>query len=135
MNPPPEEAQPAAAAKTARPQACETNRTIELDDMLETPAAAKWLGLSVRELLTKSKGRKAKIPAMWLNRRVVRYHPRTIIAKLAVDAGVSPEVIAASLRMGAGTCPPQQGNHEPGLHRIALHRARLGNSIRAAAQQ
>ena len=70
---------------------------MDIDAMLKTEEAAKWLGLSTRALVASSKGRKAKIPAFWINQRVVRYHPRTIIAKLASDAEVAPEVIAESL--------------------------------------
>jgi hypothetical protein len=42
-------------------------------------------------------GKRAKVPAFRFNDRNVRFHPRTVLAKLAADAGVSPEVIAASL--------------------------------------
>ena len=78
---------------------------INLDAMLETPEAAQWLAMSERELLSKCKGRHAAIPGFWLNRRVVRFHPRTILAKLAADAGVKPEVIAASMNMDAPEVP------------------------------
>lgn len=64
--------------------------------MLRTDEAAKWLSMRPRDLLARSKGRNPKIPGFWINRKVVRFHPRTIIAKLAADAGVAPEVIAAS---------------------------------------
>ena len=66
-----------------------------LDEMLDTAAAAKWLKIKPRRLLADSKGPRAKIPAFWINRRLVRFHPRTIIAKFANDAGIPPEVIAA----------------------------------------
>lgn len=75
-------------------------RVVRLDALLSTAQAALWLQMTERELLAKSKGRKAKIPAMWLNGRVVRYHPRTILAKLATDAGVPVEIIAASFSIG-----------------------------------
>ena len=74
----------------------------DLDSMLDLETASKWLGISQERLLPKCKGRKPSIPAFWLNRRVVRFHPRTIISKLAADAGVAPEVIAASLALNAG---------------------------------
>lgn len=70
--------------------------TVGLDDMLETDPAAKWLKMKPRELLLKSKGRNRKVPGFWINKRVVRFNPRTIIAKMASDAGVAPEIIAAS---------------------------------------
>lgn len=68
-----------------------------LDSILTLEEAAEWLGQNPRVLLTKTKGRRPRIPAFWDNQRFVRFHPRTIIAKLAADAGVSPEVLAASL--------------------------------------
>ncbi len=70
-----------------------------LDEMLETPEAAKWLKLKPRRLLADAKGRRAKIPGFWINRRVVRFHPRTIIAKFANDAGVPIEVIGAMFEL------------------------------------
>ena len=69
---------------------------MNLDDMLTTPQAALWLNMTERELLAKTKGRKPAIPGFWINRRVVRFHPRTIIAKMARDAGVDPETVALS---------------------------------------
>ena len=75
---------------------------IHLDDMLETADAASWMGLCERKLLAKgkrAKGKAAKIPGFWLNQNVVRWNPRTIIAKLAADAGVAPEVIAAMFKI------------------------------------
>jgi len=71
----------------------------ELDAMLNSEQCAKWLGLSEQRFLKKTRGRKAKIPAFPLNGRVIRFHPRTIIAKLATDAGVPMPVIAASFGM------------------------------------
>lgn len=70
---------------------------IDLDSMLVPEQAAKWLQMKPATLLAKSKGWKAVIPAFRLNSKVVRYHPRTIIAKMAADAGVKAETIAASL--------------------------------------
>jgi len=56
--------------------------------------------VTTRELLKKSKGgKRATIPGFWINERVVRFNPRTIIAKLADDAGVKPEVISAMLNL------------------------------------
>ena len=74
--------------------------------MLKTEDAAKWLRMKPGELLEKSRGgKRAVIPAFWLNQRVVRYNPRTIIAKLAADAGVSSEVISAMFNLKID--PPQ----------------------------
>ena len=68
-----------------------------LDSLLTLEEAAAWLRQHPRILVTKTKGRRPKIPAFWENQRVVRFHPRTILAKLAADAGVPSEVVAASL--------------------------------------
>ncbi len=70
---------------------------IHLDDMLTVEQAAPWLQLAIPELRAKSRGRRSPIPAFRLNCRVIRYNPRIIIAKLANDAGVLPEVIMASM--------------------------------------
>ena len=68
-----------------------------LDSFLTLSEAAEWLGQHPRVLVAKTKGRRPITPAFWENRRVVRFHPRTILAKLASDAGVSLEVVSASL--------------------------------------
>jgi hypothetical protein len=67
----------------------------QLDDMLSKEEAAEWLQLRPRDLMEKTKGTSPRIPAFKLNQRVIRFHPRTVIAKMAKDAGVKPEVIAA----------------------------------------
>lgn len=72
---------------------------IQLDDLLTVDEAAKWLHLSPREVLAKSKGRCATIRGYWINRRVVRFHPRVVLAEMAAQAGVKPEVIAASFNL------------------------------------
>jgi hypothetical protein len=46
-------------------------------------------------LLAKSKGRNPKIAAYWINCRVVRFHPRAILAKMAKDNGASMDLISA----------------------------------------
>jgi hypothetical protein len=53
------------------------------------------MGIPRRTVLEKSKGRRPAIPVFRLG-KIFKYHPRTIIAKLAQDAGVNPELIAAS---------------------------------------
>ena len=68
----------------------------ELDDLLTTVAAAEWLQMSERELLARSRGQRAAIPAFAIGHRTKRYHPRTILAKLAREAGVPLETISAS---------------------------------------
>lgn len=67
-----------------------------LDDFLSVEDAAAWLGISVKTLLKKSKGRAPVIPAFRVGHKTLRYHPRTIIAKLAKDSGVDHDVISAS---------------------------------------
>jgi|GEM_PF-3985885 len=68
---------------------------VHLDDLLDLEAAATWLKLSPREVLAKSKGRNRKIMAYWINARVVRFHPRAVQAKMALDNGMSLPLIAA----------------------------------------
>jgi hypothetical protein len=68
----------------------------QLDDFLSVEECSAWLGISVKTLLKKSKGRAPVIPAFRVGHKTLRYHPRTIIAKLAKDSGVHPDVISAS---------------------------------------
>jgi hypothetical protein len=68
-----------------------------LDALLSLDDAATWLGISAQRLRAKTIGRRPPVPAFRLNRRVMVFHPRTILAKMAADAGVSAEVIAASM--------------------------------------
>ena len=75
----------------------------DLDQMLDISGACVWLKMGRRQLLAKCVGRKPIIPVFRLSERSMRFHPRTIIAKLAADAGVSPEIIAASLNMPTGS--------------------------------
>jgi hypothetical protein len=72
--------------------------------MMETSEAAKWLKINPHQLLNDSKGKDAKIPGFWLSERIIRFHPRTIIAKLAHDAGLPPEVIAAMFGLKQTRC-------------------------------
>ena len=72
---------------------------VYLDDLLTLDECAKWFGINKRDLAAKSKGRRPVIPGFWVNRKVVRFHPRTILAKLAGDSGVSPEVITAAFNL------------------------------------
>jgi len=68
---------------------------IQLDELFDLPTAAKWLKLSEREVLAKSKGRSPKIAAYWINSRVVRWHPRAVLAKMAKDNGLPAELISS----------------------------------------
>ena len=56
-------------------------------------------GLRPEELSAKSKGRNAKIPGIWINSRLVRFHPRMTFAKVARDNGVPMEVIRGALNV------------------------------------
>jgi hypothetical protein len=72
---------------------------MDLDTPLTLNEAAAIWRLSPRELAAKSKGRRAQLPGIWLNARVVRFHLRIMLAKAAHDAGVPLEVIAAAFNL------------------------------------
>jgi hypothetical protein len=72
---------------------------VDLDKLLTLGECADWLRMGRHTLTARSTGRNAQIPAIRLSRQIVLFHPRTILVKLAKDAGVSPEVIAASLKL------------------------------------
>lgn len=69
-----------------------------LDAMLTPKEAAEWLGISAQTVMRKSKGRNPKLPAFRIGRTTPRFHVRTIIAKLASDAGVSRDVVNNSMQ-------------------------------------
>jgi len=77
-----------------------------LDDMLTREQAAAWLHMTVRDLAAKSAGLKPKIPVFKLGHKTVLYHPRTVIAKMANDAGVPAHLIAASFGMHVDKLQP-----------------------------
>jgi len=58
-----------------------------MNQMLNVEQAAEWLGINPRQLITNAKG---KIPACRINKRVLRFSPRMILAKMACEAGLSP---------------------------------------------
>lgn len=70
----------------------------ELDQLLTPDDAAKWLGISRRELAEKSSGRKPLIPVVSIGHKTKRYHPRTILAAFAERSGVRPETITAAFQ-------------------------------------
>ena len=74
-------------------------RPVELDTLLTLEEAAALWRLRPEELSAKSKGRNAKIPGIWLNARVVRFHPRMMFAKVARDNGVPMDVIMGALNV------------------------------------
>ena len=81
--------------KLSQTQETPRSARIQLDDLLSVEQAAEWLQLSVREVRAKSKGRSPKIAGYWINSRVVRFHPRAVLARFAKDNGAPPEFIAA----------------------------------------
>jgi hypothetical protein len=91
-----------------------TPRSVELDTLLTLEEAATLWRLRPEELSAKSKGRNAKIPGIWLNARLVRFHPRMMFAKVARDNGVPMDVI-----MGALNVRPLDGIPETERERLA----------------
>lgn len=91
-----------------------------LDELMETSEAAQWLKINSKQLLTDSKGKNAKIPGFWFSDRVVRFHPRSILAKLAHDAGLSPLLIAAMFgrELHFSTITPTENQNDSDKNRI-----------------
>jgi hypothetical protein len=58
--------------------------SFDLDALHEPVPTANWLNISKRILLDGV--RKGKIPVVRLNARTLRFHPRTILAKLTASA-------------------------------------------------
>ena len=77
----------------------DTPRSVELDTLLTLEEAAALWRLRPEELSAKSKGRNAKIPGIWINSRLVRFHPRMMFAKVARDNGVPMDVIMGALNV------------------------------------
>ena len=69
---------------------------MDIDKLLTPTECAEWLQISTGVLSEQSQGRRARIPAIHITQRSVRYHPRTILAKFAAEGGVAPEIIAAA---------------------------------------
>lgn len=63
---------------------------------MDADEAAKWMGMCKAKLLVAASGARPKIVGFRINERVIKFHPRTVLAKLAADANVPVEVIAAS---------------------------------------
>jgi hypothetical protein len=70
--------------------------TPRLDEMLTREQCAAWLGVTARYLAEDAMSSGPKIPAFKPSHKVIRYHPRTVLAKMAFDAGVPLQIIAAS---------------------------------------
>ena len=77
----------------------DTPRAVDLDTLLTLDEAAALWRLRPEELSAKSKGRSASIPGIWINARVVRFHPRMMFAKVARDNGVPMDVIMGALNV------------------------------------
>jgi len=70
---------------------------MDLDYLLTPAECAEWLRIDRATLSRHSQGRQPRVPAIRAGGQTVRYHPRTILAKFASEAGMSPEAVAASL--------------------------------------
>ena len=75
-----------------------------LDEILTLEECAAWLVLKPRDL--KDKVRAGRIPAIRLNKRVLRFHPRTVLLKL----GVPNDAVGMSMNHGLVQNPPIAGN-------------------------
>jgi len=67
-----------------------------LDSMLTLAEAAAWLQIPERTLEEQSRGLRPRIPAFRPTPKKVRFHPRSILAKLASGSGLPVGLIAAS---------------------------------------
>lgn len=67
-----------------------------LDALLTLEEGAAWFRLTTATLRLHIAGRRPLIPSIHPSHKFIRFHPRTILAKFAVDSGVPLEVIAAS---------------------------------------
>jgi hypothetical protein len=59
-----------------------------LYSLLTLTEAAAWWRMRPRDLSLRSKGGRARIPGIWINRRVVRFSPLIMLAQLAGRAGI-----------------------------------------------
>lgn len=66
-----------------------------LDQLLTLDEAARWLRMRKRDLSARSKGHNPSIPGIWINERVVRFHPRLMLAKMASDSGAPTGIVTA----------------------------------------
>lgn len=79
---------------------------MNLDQLLTLEEAAAMLRLSTGDLLRKSHGKKPIVPAYWLGPKTVRFHPRAIFAKLALEAGMSPKAVELSFAVAVKPVEP-----------------------------
>ena len=74
---------PATSAAVPEPPPLAGTKILQsLDEILTLEECAAWLLLKPRDLLAKV--RAGRIPAIRLNQRVLRFHPRTVLLKLGV---------------------------------------------------
>jgi hypothetical protein len=78
-----------------------------LDAVLTPPQTAAWL--QIPESVLARKTRAGIIPSISLGHKTRRYHVRTIMAKFAIDAGVKPQVLAASFELARPGLDPKIG--------------------------
>ncbi|MCX6923324.1 MAG: helix-turn-helix domain-containing protein [Verrucomicrobia bacterium] len=64
---------------TCKPPAASQPAVFDLDRLYTVEEIAPWLGLSPRTILELA--RRKKIPCVRFNRRLLRFHPKTILAK------------------------------------------------------
>jgi hypothetical protein len=81
-----------------------------LQSWLNLTEAAAWMRIAPRKLAALSKHRGSRIPAVWFNRQTCIFNPATIIAKLAGERNVDPEMIRAILNQ-----EPNGKDHEEHL--------------------
>lgn len=64
-----------------QPQACVSNRpALDLDTPVNARTLAPWLGITPKRVLEYA--RSGRIPSMRLGTKVIRFHPRTVLAAL-----------------------------------------------------
>jgi hypothetical protein len=85
-----------AIAQSIEPKETTGDAQSWLDTIMDADEAAKWLGMCKAKVLKAASGPRPKIIGFRINERVIRFHPRTVLAKLAADAKVPLEIIAAS---------------------------------------
>jgi hypothetical protein len=81
-----------------------------LQSWLTLAEAAAWMRIAPRKLAALSKHRGSRIPAVWFNRQTCIFNPATIIAKLAGERNVDPEMIRAILNMKDPETEWKEGN-------------------------
>jgi hypothetical protein len=81
-----------------------------LDDLINLEQVSAWLSISPQTVLQKSKGRNPEIPAVRIGARILRWHPRTLLAKWAIEGGLSDATVAVAFSQVKLTLPPEALN-------------------------